>query len=105
MCRHKERESICRDAEMAIYAIMLGQCTRDLRAELEAHDSFADVNANSNLMGLATLIRATAFTGGQNGDYLFNARQAERAFLECKQNGKTSHINSLPDQIPRNFHH
>ena len=68
-----------------VYGIVLGQCTRAMRDELDTHSRWKTINANSDVIGLLKLIQASSNVKVNKGEFSHQRIEAEMSLLTFKQ--------------------
>jgi len=68
-----------------VYGIVLGQCSKAMRDELDARNEWKTVNANSDVIGLLKLIKASSNVKINKGEFSHQRIEAEMSLLNFKQ--------------------
>jgi len=68
-----------------VYGIVLGQCTRAMRDELDAHNNWKAINAKSDVIELLKLIQASSNVKINKGEFSHQRIEAELSLLTFKQ--------------------
>ena len=68
-----------------VYGIVLGQCTKAMRDELDTNSGWKTINANSNVIGLLKLIQASSNIKVNKGEFSHQRIEAEMSLLTFKQ--------------------
>ena len=86
---------------------MLGQCSQTVTDHLMASPLWAGIYANTDLMGLLTLIKSSLFTGATRQKPTESLQEAKEALLTLKQ-GDTSngdYLNKFQSLVEHVEHH
>ena len=78
-----------------IFPLILGQCSRTIRDRMEAHQNWQQVNENSDVMGLLTLIRRSMHNKATTKQITHSYAEAEADLIRFRQTDKMSNSDYL----------
>ena len=78
-----------------IFPLILGQCSRTIRDRMEAHQNWQQVNEDSDVMGLLTLIRRSMHNKATTKQITHSYAEAEADLIRFRQTEKMSNSDYL----------